>query len=37
MQVGVDNSLYNGIIGILVGIMALIIGVIICFKSKIDY
>lgn len=36
-QVGVDNSLYNGIIGIFVGIMALIIGVIICFKSKIDY
>ncbi|MDE5630935.1 MAG: hypothetical protein K2I70_04975, partial [Bacilli bacterium] len=32
-NVGVDNSLYNGIIGIIVGIAAAIIGMIICLKS----
>jgi len=29
----VDNSLYNGIIGIIVGLAALTIGTIICLKS----
>ncbi len=33
IQVNVDNSLYNGIIGISVGISSLIIGMIICFKK----
>lgn len=32
-QVNADNSLYNGIIGIVVGISSLIIGIIICFKK----
>ena len=32
-QVGVDNSLYNGIIGIVMGISSLVIGIIICFKK----
>ena len=32
-QVDIDNSLYNGIIGIIVGISSLIIGIIICFKK----
>lgn len=31
-QIDIDNSLYNGIIGIIVGISSLIIGMIICFK-----
>lgn len=33
-QVGIDNSLYNGIIGIIVGFISLIIGIIICFIMK---
>lgn len=33
-QKNVDNSLYNGTIGIVVGICALIISIIICFKRK---
>ena len=34
-QVGIDNSLYNGIIGIVVGVSSLIIGmIIICKKNK---
>lgn len=33
-RVGVDNSLYNGIIGISVGISSLIIGIIICHKKN---
>lgn len=32
-QVGVDNSLYNGIIGIVVGVSSLVIGIIICLKK----
>lgn len=32
-QVNMDNSLYNGIIGIVVGISSLMIGIIICFKK----
>ena len=32
-QKNIDNSLYNGIIGIIVGISSLIIGLIICFKK----
>lgn len=32
-QVGVDNSLYNGLIGIVVGVSSLIIGIIILFKK----
>lgn len=32
-QVSLDNSLYNGIIGIAVGTISLIIGIIICFKK----
>lgn len=32
-QIGVDNSLYNGIIGIVMGISSLVIGIIICFKK----
>ena len=32
-QINVDNSLYNGIIGIVVGISSLVIGIIICFKK----
>ena len=33
-QVGIDNSLYNGIIGIIVGISSLIIGINICLKRS---
>ncbi len=33
-QVGIDNSLYNGMIGIIVGLSSLTIGMSICLKNK---
>ena len=33
-QIGVDNSLYNGLLGVILGICAFIIGLVICLKRN---
>lgn len=33
-QIGVDNSLHNGLLGIVVGVCAFLIGILICLKQK---